>query len=139
MVAKTDYERLVLFVRTASLDVLVQCLMSSSLLKKQVRCSHCTLQMQLGTNADKGDGFRWICMNKHCSHYKTTIGLRVGSFFAGFKASLSDLCTVIFCWLLEKPAKDIIADFGISKNLATKVTQKLRGVISIGFKSFFVN
>jgi hypothetical protein len=104
--------------------------MRSRLLRNNVRCIHCNIEMNLSEDSSRGDGYKWICQNKHCSHSKTTIGLRVGSFFEGFKSDLKDICAVMFCWLLEKPAKTITADFGINKNIITKVFHKLRGVIS---------
>ncbi len=130
MVAGTEYEALVMFVRTAQLDALIQRLMRSGLLRNNVPCIHCNIEMNLSEDSSRGDGYKWICQNKHCSHSKTTIGLRVGSFFEGFKSDLKDICTVMFCLLLEKPAKTITADFGINKNIITKIFHKLRGVIS---------
>lgn len=128
---KTDYEELVLYVRGTSQDDLVHKLMSLSWLKGEVTCIHCCTQMQLGEKLNKKDGYRWICYNKACEFYKTTISLRNGSFFSDFKASLRDLCTIIYCWLLEKSSKDISKDFAINKNLITRVFHKLRKIIGI--------
>ena len=70
-------------------------------------------------------------MNKVCSLYKNTISLRNGPFFSEFKASLRDLCTIIYCQFLKKSAKDISTDFGINKNLITRVFHKLRKIIGV--------
>jgi len=60
----------------------------------------------VGETQSTSDKFRWICMNKCCNTYKTSTSIRNGSFFSGFKSSFRDLCTVIYCWFLDKTSKD---------------------------------
>lgn len=126
----TDYENLVLYVRMASKDELVTMLMKMSWLKGNVTCIHCCNQMQLRERFNNSDGYGWNCTNKACGYYKTTSSVRTESFFSGFKSSLANLCTIIFCWFLEKSPKDICTDFGINKNLITRVFAKLRKIVS---------
>ena len=68
---------------------------------------------------------------RDCNTYKTSTSIRNGSFVSGFKSSLRDLCTVIYCWFLEKTSKDICKDFNINKNLITRVIHKIRKIIGM--------
>lgn len=89
--AATEYEALVLYCRRASTEGLICRLMDVGLLRREVACIHCGVRMKLRKKSANIDGFCWNCLNEECEFHSTTSGLRVGSFFSGFRASLHDI------------------------------------------------
>ena len=76
-----------------------------------------------------GDEFCWSCDNRRCSSYRTTKGIRNGSFFQNFTLPLADIFIVIILWSEGKQFKDIILNYGFKKDVLSKIIKKLRQVI----------
>ena len=109
----TEFERL-MSIRRRTVDEVIHLLRQKYLLKREMKCEDCSSPMIERAKNDVIDKRCWVCRNAQCPSYKCTKNTRAGSFFEGFRASLTDVFTVILLWYFEKQVKEIITVSGFS-------------------------
>jgi len=112
--------------RRASVDEVIERLMSINLLKTGMTCSACSSEMSLVKDRDMADAKAWRCPKGSCSGKRKKKSIRSGSFFENYKLSLSEVFCAIYYWSVEKSISDVISDLGISLPTAVRIYSQVR-------------
>jgi len=76
----------------------IQWLQQRQLLKSEVRCDSCYCSMRWSKNSHSNDGYDWRCQRKHCTKYKCSKSIRLGSLFANSRISLPKWFDIMYLW-----------------------------------------
>lgn len=106
----------------------IEFLKRKGLLRERMSCLFCETWMVWVRYARMCDGFRWKCMTKSCTHYKTTLSIRTGSPFRDVRTSLKDLTFLIYLWATETPEKKACAEAGLSRPTVVQAYRFLRKI-----------
>jgi hypothetical protein len=69
------------------------------ILRSSQECLYCSVRMNIVIYNKIKDKQVRKCQNKECSHLKTTLSIRTGSFFSQFKISLGRLLHIFWKFL----------------------------------------
>lgn len=126
MLNRSPFDNYVTRVRNAELEDVIRGMMELSLIKRYSTCQHCHQTMKLSKKNNLPEQCAWRCTNLECYKYHSYISIRKYSFFDGFKYSLADIFTVIYCWSVNKSATSVSSDFNIDLKVVLKIYTKIR-------------
>ena len=108
--------------------LIIEFLKRKGLLRSDMACVYCDISMTWVKCAKINDGFRWKCMNKTCSKYKTTLSIRTGSPFNDLHSSLKDIILGVYRWSTEASEKMACAETGLSRPTMVMIYRTLRDI-----------
>ncbi|KAG0424152.1 hypothetical protein DMUE_6107 [Dictyocoela muelleri] len=119
----------ILLIRSQS-HMSIEFLKDRGILRRIMYCDGCNGLMKKVIYKRNIDGLAWRCYRKSCSEFLKYVSIRKNSIFSDFKIPLGDcilICYWFFCGFLKK---DLIKEFGIKKDVISKMYGKLRERIS---------
>jgi len=122
----TANDAFVVEIRRASIEEVVDRLMSVNLLKTSMVCSICASGMSLVKDTWMADGKSWRCPNSRCGGNRKRTSVRKDSFFEGCRLSLGDTFCVMYYWAAEKPVAQVVEDLGIARGTAVDIYSRIR-------------
>jgi transposase-like protein len=120
------FDRFLASVIYGDIEHVIEFLRRKGLLRSSLYCAFCPRQMVLVKCSSKKDQFRWKCMNKMCTNYKTTLSIRKGSPFEGVKSDLRKILHSIYLWSIETSLKQACILTGLAPSTMVPLYRSLR-------------
>ncbi len=109
-------------------------LKNHGLLRRDQDCSHCGMACIWVPRISLKDSFGWRCMNKNCTHYKSYLSIRTGSFFAKSHIPLQKWLHLLFLWCNKELQGQSVNVTGVSAQAMVDVYDFFRDVCSVHFQ-----
>jgi hypothetical protein len=98
------------------------------LLQSGLVCPRCSVLMLWMKRSQIRDKFKWKCINKNCTKYKTTFSIRIGSLFNGVSTSFDKIIFSIYKWAVGTSVTQACEEVDISRPTMILVYSYLREI-----------
>ena len=81
---------------------IIDFLKNKGLLRKEMNCHHCSMEMVWTKRVGSKDGYQWKCSTQGCNKFKRYLTIRNGSFLSRSKMYLNTWLHAMYLWSVEE-------------------------------------